>query len=64
MVKNCHISNEITEESLVKIQGKVMQDFSLEAIEIIPVDQSFNLKIYNESLKIMHNEEIKDMFFN
>lgn len=64
MVKNCKNLNEISENSFVKIQGKVMQDFSLDTIEVFPVDESFDLKTYNESLKIIHNDEIKDMFFN
>ena len=64
MVKNCNISNDISEDSIVKIQGKVMQDFSLEAFQIFPVDESFDLKTYCDSLKIIHSDEIKDMFFN
>ena len=64
IVKNCNVPNEISENSIVKIKGKVMQDFSLDAIEIFPVDDSFDFKTYNDSLKIMHHEEIKDMFFN
>lgn len=64
MVKNCNYTDELTEGSIVKIQGKVMQDFSLEAIQVFPVDDGFDLKTYNDSLRIMHHEEFKDMFFN
>jgi hypothetical protein len=64
MVKNCNIPHEVTENSVIKIQGQVMQDCSLEAIYVFTVDDSFDLKTYNDSLKILHNENFKDMFFN
>jgi len=62
-VKNCKIEDRIYQNSIIKIDGKVLQDGSIEAYQIYPVDDSFDFENYNESLKIIHHHEIKDFFY-
>lgn len=47
---------------VVKIQGTVMEDFSLEIKSIFSIEDPFDFDILNQIIKIIHNEQFKYLF--
>ena len=57
--QNC---NDLCENMIVKIQGTVMEDFSLESKRIFPVEDYLDFGSLNQIIRIIHNEKLKDLF--
>lgn len=61
MVKN--FNKNVTQDSVLKIIGKIYPDQSIEYVDHILLSDEFDLKLLNEAIPILHHREVKNLFY-
>ena len=63
IVKYSNNNDYLTENMNVKIQGVIMEDFSLESKSIFPLEDDFDFITLQQMTKIIHHEQFKYLFY-